>query len=197
MQVKHLLKSGLAEKNDLLGAAAGIARQDYNSTWPCCILSLLLSLSLSILTHLFNKWTISFVCLLQLLPFSCAIVQWPSSAFFTFAFHLSWPSAAILPQSSIFFTLSNTSISFHPPPSLLPFTNRIIFDSIADPYDYTRLWTFMSVGKVFLNVVIFWVKVDEHRGDFEELWDAWSWGQLAIGNCPALSGERIYPTFFV
>ena len=32
VQVKHLLKSGLAEKNDLLGAAAGIARQDYNST---------------------------------------------------------------------------------------------------------------------------------------------------------------------
>ena len=34
MQVKDLLKSGLAEKNDLLGSAAGIARQDYNLTWP-------------------------------------------------------------------------------------------------------------------------------------------------------------------
>ena len=45
--------------------------------------------------------------------------------------------------------------------------------------------------------MIFWVKVDKHGGNFEELRDAWSRGQLAIGNCPALSGEKIYPDIFV
>ena len=57
----------------------------------------------------------------------------------------------------------------------------------------------MFVGIVFLirGVVIFWVKVDKHGGNFEELRDAWSRGQLAIGNCLALSGERIYPDVFV
>ena len=136
-----------------------------------------------------------------LLTLSCAIVQWwPSSAFLLslFAFLGLLQQSFHIPQSfhTFQYFYNRSSISFHPPPSLLPFTNGIIFDSIADPYDYTRLWTFMSVGKVFLNVVIFWLKVDEHRGDFEELWDAWSRGQLAIANCPALSGERIYPDLY-
>ena len=106
MQVKDLLKSGLAEKNDLLGSAAGIARQDYNLTWPLLHVQPLVIT----LTFYFNsppQQMNIFFCLFvaaaaALLTLSCAIVKWPSSAFFTYAFCLSWPSAAILPHSSIF-----------------------------------------------------------------------------------------------
>ena len=164
-----------------------------------CMLSLLLSLSLSILSHLFNKWTFSSsfccsCCRSQVQKYS-GLHQHFLLSLFTFPGLLQ--QSFHNPQYFSHFLILLFRLSFYPSPSLLPFTNRIVFDSIADPYDYTRLWTFMSVGKVFLNVVIFWLKVDEHRGDFEELWDAWSWGQLAIGNCPALSGERIYPDIFV
>ena len=124
MQVKELLKSGIAEKNDLLGAAAGIARQDYNLTWPLLHVEPLVITLTFYLNSLLQQMDI-FFCLFvaaaaALLTLSCAIVKWPSSAFFTYAFCLSWPPAAILPQSAIFFTLHILLLHFirplTPPP---------------------------------------------------------------------------------
>ena len=112
VQVKELLKSGLAEKNDLLGAAAGIARQDCNLTEPLVI------------TRTLNIFFCLFVSAAAVpLTLSRAIVQW-------------WPSSAFL--LSLFAFLGLLQQSFHNPQYFSYFL-ILLFHFIRPPHSYSYL----------------------------------------------------------